>query len=230
MPGRGLLHSIVAGAGMLLASVSPAPVLADVKAGADAWARGGYARAVKKWDGPAARGEADAEFNLGQAHKLGHGVPRDLARAEILFGKAAAKGHAAAADNYGCLPFDRGERASAMPYIQAASDRGDPCARYLQGLAHFNGDLASPDWVRASALVTRAHTAGVAQAAAALQQMDEFIPLTQRREAGALALQPARQAHTGDELQAGGYQTRTDASATCAVLAASRLACVPTRD
>jgi uncharacterized protein len=102
------------------------PAWADVKAGVDAWSRGDYPRAVAQWKGPAERGDADAQFNLGQAYKLGRGVPVDLARAEELFGKAAAKGHFQAADNYGLLLFQRGEHVRAMPYIKAASDRGDP--------------------------------------------------------------------------------------------------------
>ena len=51
---------------------------ADVKAGVDAWARGDYPAAVRQWQGPADKGDADAQFNLGQAYKLGRGVPTDL--------------------------------------------------------------------------------------------------------------------------------------------------------
>ena len=54
----------------------------DVKAGVDAWSRGEYKKAVEEWRGPAVAGDADAQFNLGQAYKLGRGVPVDLAMAE----------------------------------------------------------------------------------------------------------------------------------------------------
>ncbi|MFC3173861.1 SPOR domain-containing protein [Novosphingobium bradum] len=175
--------------------------LSDVRAGADAWSRGDYPGAVAQWQGPAAAGDPDAQFNLGQAYRLGRGVERDLARAEDLFGKAAAQGHVQAADNYGLLMFDRGARAAAMPYVRAASDRGDPRAQYLMGIAHFNGDLAPRDWVRAYALMTLAQGAGLPQAAPALQQMDGFIPLDQRQEAARLAPQIAQAADTARATQ-----------------------------
>ena len=197
MSGYRPLLSSIAGA-VLFASVS---AHADVKTGAEAWARGDYAGAVKQWEGPAAQGDADAEFNLGQAYKLGRGVERDLARAEQLFGKAAGQGHVAAADNYGLLLFDRGERAQAMPYVRAAADRGDPRAQYLMGIAHFNGDLAPKDWIRAYALMTLAQSANLPQAGPALAQMDQYIPLAQRQAAVSLATQLAQKANANRSTQ-----------------------------
>ncbi|HMP57347.1 MAG TPA: tetratricopeptide repeat protein, partial [Novosphingobium sp.] len=164
-----------------------APLAADVKGGVDAWTRGDYPAAVRAWQGPAAQGDADALFNLGQAYKLGRGVRQDLTRAEDLFRRASEAGHLQASDNYGLLLFQRGERARAIPYITAASDRGDPRAQYLLGIAHFNGDIVAKDWVRAYALASLAQRAGLDQASSALRQMDEHIPIEQRREGVALA-------------------------------------------
>lgn len=178
-----------------------APALADVKAGTDAWARGDYVAAVQEWQAPADRGDPDAQFNLAQAYRLGRGLPRDLARAEDLYSKAAAQGHLQAADNYGLLMFDRGERTQAMPYIRAAADRGDPRAQYLLGIAHFNGDNAPLDWVRAYALMTLAQGAGLPQAAGAIAQMDQHIPLAQRQAAATLATQLAEQAEANRNSQ-----------------------------
>ena len=76
---------------------------ADVKAGVDAWSAGDYAKAIAEWRGPAAKGDADALFNLAQAYRLGRGVPEDVQQAEALYAKAAAGGHLKAADNYGLL-------------------------------------------------------------------------------------------------------------------------------
>jgi hypothetical protein len=181
----------------LLASaalVAASPAMADVKAGVDAWSRGDYARAITEWKAPAERGDADAQFNLAQAYKLGRGVPRDLAKAEELFGKAAAQGHLQASDNYGLLLFQRGEHARAMPYIKAGADRGDPRAQYLLGIAHFNGDNVDKDWVRAYALVSLAQAAGLPQAAPALAQMDNYVSLEQRQQSVALASDLSEQA------------------------------------
>lgn len=166
--------------------LSPA-ALADTKAGVDAWTRGDFPAAVKEWQAGAANGDADAQFNLGQAYKLGKGVKQDLARAEDYFGKAAALGHLQASDNYGLLLFQRGERKQALPFIRAAADRGDPRSQYLLGIGHFNGDIVPKDWVRAYALVSLAQQSGLEQARAALTQMDQHVPLAQRQEAIALS-------------------------------------------
>ena len=176
------------------ASLAAPLAWADVKAGVDAWARGDYASAIREWRGPASKGDADAQFNLAQAYKLGRGVERDLSRAEMLFSQAAARGHLQAADNLGLLLFQRGERSRAMPYIEAAAGRGDPRAQYVLGLAHFNADQVEKDWVRAYALVSLAQQQGLPQAAGALSQMDQYIPLADRQKSVALAAQIAAQA------------------------------------
>lgn len=179
-----LIALLAAAAGVIL---SPASALADTKDGVDAWTRGDYAGAVREWQAAAAKGDADALYNLGEAHRVGKGVPRDLARAEEYFGRAAAQGHLLASDTYGVLLFQRGERQRALPFIRAAADRGDPRAQYLLGIAHFNGDLVPKDWVRAYALVSLARQQGLPQAAGALAQMDQHIPMEQRQQAVALA-------------------------------------------
>lgn len=166
-----------------------APAAADVKAGVDAWSTGDYAAAVSEWQGPAQNGDADALFNLAQAYRLGRGVDANITRASELYAEAANRGHIKAADNYGLLLFQQGQQESAMPLIQAASERGDPRAQYVLGLAHFNADYAAKDWVRAYALMTLANGAGLPQASAALSQMDAFIPINQRQLAQSLARQ-----------------------------------------
>jgi uncharacterized protein len=177
-----------------LAVIAASPALADVKAGVDAWTRGDFSAAVKEWQEPASKGDADAQFNLGQAYKLGRGVKQNLAKAEELYSKASAQGHLQASDNYGLLLFQRGERTKALPYVAAASERGDPRAQYLIGLAHFNGDLLPKDWVRAYALLSLARQAGLPMAAGALAQMDQHIPLEQRQQSVPLAQELAAQA------------------------------------
>ena len=178
----------VTGAALLLAALFGAPALADVKTGVDAWSRGDYAAAVREWEAPAAAGDADAMFNLGQAYRLGRGVPTDLRRAEALYAGAAAKGHLQAADTYGLLLFQDGRREAALPYVREAARRGDARSQYLLGIAHFNGDLVDKDWTRAYALMTLANGAGLPQAAPAIAEMDRHIPLAQRQQAAGFAI------------------------------------------
>lgn len=170
------------------------PALADVKAGVDAWSAGNYEAAVKEWRPLAAAGDPDALFNLAQAYKLGRGVKEDLGKAEELYGKAAAKGHVQASDIYGLMLFQKGERAKAMPYLEASAARGDPRAQYILGLALFNGDGVARDWVRAYALVSLAQQAGLPQAASGLAQMDQFIPIEDRQKSVAMAARLAAEA------------------------------------
>ena len=59
-------------------------------------------------------------FNLGQAYKLGKGVPQDLAKAESLFAQAAGMGHMQAADNYGLLLFQRGAMLKTLGELSVA--------------------------------------------------------------------------------------------------------------
>ena len=172
----------------------PGVALADVNAGVEAWQQGDFVTAVAEWRGPAGAGDPDAQFNMGQAYRLGRGVEQNTRQAEVYYAKAAAQGHVKAADNLGLLLFQNGRREEAMPYVRDAADRGDPRAQYLLGIAHFNGDMVQRDWVRAYALLTLANSAGLPQAAGAGAQMDTHIPLDQRQQAQALVPQLKREA------------------------------------
>ncbi|KHS44298.1 SPOR domain-containing protein [Novosphingobium subterraneum] len=168
-------------------TLAAAPAQADTKTGVEAWSRGEHEAAVKEWLGPAAKGDADAQFNMGQAYKLGKGVPQDLKRAEAWYRKAAELGHIKASDTLGLLLFQDNRKADAMPFLQASAERGEPRAMYILGIAHFNGDTVGKDWVRAYALMSRASSNGLEQATRALAMMDNMVPLEQRQLGVSLA-------------------------------------------
>ena len=165
-----------------------APALADLERGYAAWDRGDYNAAVREWRDLANSGNADAQFNMAQAYRLGRGVEQNAAQAEILMAKAAAQGHIQAIDTYGLLLFQNGRREEAMPYVMSSAGRGNPRAQYLLGIGHFNGDLVDKDWVRAYALMTLSNAAGFEPAKAGIAQMDDFIPLEDRQKAQTLAI------------------------------------------
>ena len=170
------------------AAPTTAAVASSVKSGVDAWERGDYKNAVAIWRPLAIAGDPDAQFNLGQAYKLGRGVSTDLGEAEGWYQRAAKQGHLQAEDNLGLVLFTANRRQEAMSYIRRSAERGEPRAQYVLGTAHFNGDLAPRDWPRAYALTKRASDAGLGIASARLSQLDGLIPLDQR-QAG-LALLP----------------------------------------
>lgn len=187
-------------AGIALA-VLAMPAMASVKDGVDAWSRGDYKGAVSQWQGPAAAGDADAQFNLAQAYREGRGVDQDMAKALDLYRKAAEQGHVRAADTYGLLLFVQGRRQEAMPWIQAAAGHGEPNAQYLLGTAYFNGDLMPKDQVRGYALMSRAAATGLPRAQKSLALMDEAMPLAERQKGIALAGQLEQQARQVRESQ-----------------------------
>ncbi|HEX9955217.1 MAG TPA: SPOR domain-containing protein [Allosphingosinicella sp.] len=189
--GRKSLIASAAAAALLLTAGA---AFADVKAGINLWQAGNYAGAVKEWRLLADKGDADAQFNLGQAYKLGRGVPADLGTAQSWYEKAAAKGHKQAQATLGLILFQNGERTRALPWIRKAAEDGDPRAQYVLGTALFNGDIAGKDWPRAYALMQLAAAQGLPPAVANLQQMDQHIPLAERQKGLALAKQMGRAA------------------------------------
>ncbi|MBO9601757.1 MAG: SPOR domain-containing protein [Novosphingobium sp.] len=211
----GLVAGLAAGCAALAFA---APALADVKAGVDDWSRGDYAAAIKEWQGPASQGDPDAMFNLGQAYRLGRGVTADAAKAEYYYARAAEAGHVRAADTYGLILFQTGRTQQALPYIEAAAKRGDPRSEYLLGLSYFNGELVSKDWVKAYALLTLANSQGLPQAASAIAQMDQYIPLAQRQQAAGLAVQMRQDADTTRASEQAGFDLATAADAPSGVL------------
>jgi len=179
-----IFTSFIASLGLGVAS----PIaLASVKDGVDAWSRGEYDVAVKEWRPEALNGDPDAQFNLGQAYKLGRGVDANLDTALDWYKKAADQGHFQAGDSYGHLLHYQGRVDDALPFLERSAARGEPRSQYLLATELFNGTNADKDWVRAYALMTRASSSGLGPASRSLAQMDRFIPLNQRQQGITLA-------------------------------------------
>lgn len=173
-----------------------APAMADVKAGVDAWGRGDYDKAVTEWRGPAIAGDPDAQFNMGQAYKLGRGVPIDQKQATEWFRKAAVQGHAQAEDNYALILFQEGHKAEARPWLEKSVARDEKRTELVLGTMLFNGDSVTKDWTRAFALISRSSQQGLPQASQTLAQMDGYITPDQRRDGLAMAKRIESDGHT----------------------------------
>lgn len=207
------MRTLIGAAALSLATIGAtiaigAPAMADTKTGVDAWNRGDYKAAVDEWRKAAIAGDPDAQFNLGQAYKLGRGVPVDLPMAESWYRKAALQGHAQAEDNYGLALFQDGKRAEAVPWLEKSVARGEPRAELVLGTMLFNGDGIERDWVRAYALMTRSSGAGLPQGSQTLAEMDKYIPADQRQRGIELArkmdTQVASNGNYGSEITGGG--------------------------
>ena len=166
-----------------------APLSAQsVKAGIEAWQKADYSAAVAIWRPLADQGDADAQFNLGQAYRLGRGVPIDLGAAQIWFERAAGKGHLDAQTTLGLLLFQNNNHSGALRWLKAASDKGEPRAMLVYGTALVNGDSVPQDPVQGYAYVSRAAAQGLLAAKDTLAQLDRMLPLDDRRKGAALAL------------------------------------------
>ncbi|WP_294012068.1 SPOR domain-containing protein [Sphingomonas sp.] len=182
---------------MAIALALAAPASAQsVKAGIDAWQRADYDSAVKIWRPLAEAGDADASFNLGQAYRLGRGVPIGLAAAQTWLERAARKGHLDAQTTLGLLLFNGGNRISGLRWLRMAAEQGEPRALLIYGTALFNGDGVVRDPVLAYAYVSRAAAQGLAPAQATLAEMDKLVPLDERRKGVAMAQNLAKAAET----------------------------------
>ena len=170
-------------------ALAVAPAFADVRDGVDAYSRGEYKKAVDEWRPAAIAGDADAQFNLGQAYTLGRGVPVDIAMAESWFRKAALQGHFEAEAKYGLVLFEQNKRSEAAAWLEKSAKRGEPRAQLVLGTMLFNGDGVGKDWPRAYALLVRAAAAGTPNASQVQAQMDTLIPTDQRQKGLILARQ-----------------------------------------
>jgi uncharacterized protein len=179
----------------MMAVAAAAPLSAQsVKAGIDAWQRADYAGAITIWRPLAEGGDADAQFNLGQAYRLGRGVPLDLAAAKVWFERAARSGHVDAQTTLGLLTFQNGDRATGLKWLRAAADQGEPRALLVYGTALYNGDGVPQDRVLGYSYVSRAAAQGLEPAQETLAQLDKLMPVAERQKAVALAQAKARQA------------------------------------
>jgi cell division septation protein DedD len=173
---------------ILMASLAMPVSAQSVKAGIEAWQKADYSAAVAIWRPLAEKGDPDAQFNLGQAYRLGRGVPINLAAAQSWFERAADKGHIDAETTLGLLLFQNGNHIGGLRWLKAASDQGEPRAMLVYGTALFNGDGAPQDPILGYALVSRAAAQGLQAAKETLSQLDQIMPVEDRKKGVALAL------------------------------------------
>jgi TPR repeat protein len=179
-------------AALLVLTVCPPLAAQSVKAGIEAWQKADYPGAVAIWRPLAEKGDADAQFNLGQAYRLGRGVPTNLSAAQTWFERAANQGHLDAQATLGLLLFQSGDQAGGLRWLKTAALKGEPRALLVYGTALFNGDGVTQDPVMGYAFVSRAAAQGLAPAKDTLAQMDKILPLADRKKGVAIAIANAR--------------------------------------
>jgi len=170
-----------------------APLSAQsVKAGIDAWQRADYPGAVTIWRPLAEKGDADAQFNLGQAYRLGRGVETNLAAAKTWFERAANQGHIDAETTLGLLLFQNGNQAEGLTWLKKAAVQGEPRAQLMYGTALVNGDGVTQDPILGYAYIHRAAAQGLGPAKDTLAQLDQMLPIADRKRGADIAGQIAK--------------------------------------
>jgi cell division septation protein DedD len=159
----------------------------SVNAGVDAWQKADYSRAVAIWRPLAENGNADAQFNLGQAYRLGRGVPTNLATAKSWLEKAANQRHVDAETTLGLLLFQNGDHVPALKWLKMAADQGEPRAMLIYGTALVNGDSVTQNPIVGYAYVSRANAQGLPAAREIVTQLDKMMSVADRKKALAIA-------------------------------------------
>jgi len=160
----------------------------SVTNGIEAWQQSDYTKAVSIWMPLATKGDPDAQFNLGQAYRLGKGVPTNVSSAKTWFERAAGQGHVDAQTTLGLLLFQNGDQVGGLKWLKKAADQGEARAMLVYGTALVNGDGVPQDPILGYALVSGSASQGLAPARQTLGQLDQLLPAADRKRALAMAL------------------------------------------
>ena len=133
-----------------------------------AWARGDYSAELKITRPLALKGEAWAQFFLGESHANGKGVAKNDAEAVKWYRLAAAQGYASAHFNVGYM-YSNGEGvlqdyAKAVKWYRLAAAQGDASAQVNLGFMYSSGQGVLQDYTKAHAWYNLAATKGNANA------------------------------------------------------------------
>jgi len=172
---------------LVMMAMLASPAAASVTDGQEKWRKGNWAGAVSEWTAPAARGDTEALFNMGQAYRLGRGVPQSTDTALDYYRRAAAKGHVGATANLGITLWQLGRRTEALSHLRTAADRGDLRAAYVLGVATFTGDGAPRNPVLGYAYLVRARDGGLALANAQTARVATLLTPDERARGEATA-------------------------------------------
>ena len=123
---------------MIFPEGSPA-VEGGVKEALDAYKRGDFAEAIKRFAAEADRGDKEAQFALGRIYQEGSGVAQSIPTAESYYRKAALQGHANAQANLAVLLLNSQRAEEGIDWLRKAAKSGAPRAMVLLGNLSLTG-------------------------------------------------------------------------------------------
>ena len=161
--------------GLVVLALWQSVAAAAVPAADTLWAKGDYRGAFAAAIEPAIRGDAHAQFLIGEAYRLGRSVDPNIPQAEDWYARAARQGDIGAATELGLLLAGQHMDGAALPWLTLAARHGDPRALCSLAALYFNGDGVRRDEALAYALMVRASHTGLPEAKARLATLRTFL-------------------------------------------------------
>ena len=123
---------------MIFPEGSPTPE-GGVKEALDAYKRGDFAEAIKRFTAEADGGDKDAQFALGRIYQEGSGVAQSIPTAEGFYRKAAEQGHANAQSNLAVILLNTQRSEEGITWLRKAAKGGAARAMVLLGNLALTG-------------------------------------------------------------------------------------------
>jgi TPR repeat protein len=125
----------------------------DVEDGFAAYNKGDFATALAKLKGPAAQGDADAQFLLAVMYENGRGIAEDYTQAMLWYKKSAVQGDERAQLHLGYM-YAKGlgvaqDYKQAMIWYERAATQGQAMAQYNLAVMYYKGQWVAQDFVQA---------------------------------------------------------------------------------
>ena len=150
--------------GLMVLALWQSLAAAAVPAADALWQTGDYRGAFAQAIEPAIRGDAHAQFLIGEAYRLGRSVDPNFPLAQDWYARAARQGHIGAATELGLLLAGQHLDRAALPWLTMAAQHGEPRALCSLAALYYNGDGIARDEPLAYALMVRAAQAGLPEA------------------------------------------------------------------
>lgn len=174
---------------LLLAFSTFAAHSGDYRKGSEAYQRGDYKIALIEFRDLAAEGSATAQYNLGLMYEQGLGVPKDMAKAEEWYLRAADQGKPEAEYRIGLMLESRidGTRdlKSARVWFRSAAEKGVAAAQFRIGSAYHLAQGEARDDTEAKKWLLRAANQNFTDAQVMLGEMLFFIRIPFHKNARA---------------------------------------------
>jgi TonB family protein len=168
---------------LLVALHLPAvPVQADFRAGLDAYEQGNFSQAFEEWHLLAKRGNADAQFQLGDLYDTGQGISQDPHKAACWYRqsfrwyeKDAESGNDWSQYRLG-VHYDKGlgveeDKEAALHWYRLAAEQGHAISQFQLSYAYVSGEGVDRDFLKAYRWALLAETNGYKGAVALKDQI-----------------------------------------------------------